>query len=310
MSLNDTLELDSIIQEWNPPKELININGGAYNKKGIQTNTVIFDPEEPGTFEITVNNQVLKINVTDPSTIPDSVLTEDLVAWYRFEDGDARDYASNNEFPNVTWADPTAYDGSVNATYNTTTSVKDFESDSSGYYNVASGEYASRYYDSGSTISSLTVCAWIRINGLNNSYPGIVSAVPTNKSNDYEDGFTFQFYDSSNALDMEARDIITRHAPSNSDTTVGDGISTGEWEHVVWTYDSKTGDNRFYVDGSRAISFTGSSGFSLDLDRLTIGQRYYSSYQNSLVGDIDDVRIYNRSLDDSEVSNIYNATKP
>lgn len=78
MSLDDTLELDTIIREssvrLNPVTD-VRYEGSdstVHNSTGLQTNTYIFEPEKPGDYTIIVNGQKLTIKVTDPSTIPDS----------------------------------------------------------------------------------------------------------------------------------------------------------------------------------------------------------------------------------------------
>lgn len=52
MSTDDTLELDTIIQEWTPSSGLVNVNpedtSNSFNIGGFQTNTTVFDPEDSG----------------------------------------------------------------------------------------------------------------------------------------------------------------------------------------------------------------------------------------------------------------------
>lgn len=68
MNLDDTLELDAVIQEWGSVGNVANVKTTKdYNIEGLQTNTVIFDPEESGTHKIEINGQILKINVRDTS---------------------------------------------------------------------------------------------------------------------------------------------------------------------------------------------------------------------------------------------------
>lgn len=251
-------------------------------------------------------------NISDDTT---PVAASRLIAWYPFEDK-AQDRTAGGSL----FGDSTDYSGSVHeATKLDTGGVTDIvEGENSTAYDIGAGEAASRYNDSGSSLSSFTVCSWIKISGINNTYPGIVTAVPSEDDKDYEDGFTFQLHDG--ALDMESR-IITdnqaygKHSPTNNDITVGDGIPRDKWVHVAWTHDSSTGNNAFYVNGKQEITFGGSSGFSINADRLTIGERYYKNepsggYQNSLEGQQDDARIYNTNLSDRQITEIYDRTKP
>lgn len=86
MSLDDTLELDTIIEEWNPNSSLVDDVGGNFNISGFQTSTTVLDPQNTGTHKININDQELTVKVTDTSTIPD---TQNLQARYDWtqEDG-------------------------------------------------------------------------------------------------------------------------------------------------------------------------------------------------------------------------------
>lgn len=86
MSLDDTLELDLIIDKWGSPNNIINATHSKdYTLTGIQTKTGIYDPEEPGIHTIDVNGQELKIKVRDPNKVPDSVI-------FDFESGDLSNF--------------------------------------------------------------------------------------------------------------------------------------------------------------------------------------------------------------------------
>lgn len=71
MSLNDTLELDTIIEESSRASDLVTITDGTegqdFNSNGIRTDTYIFDPINSGTYNIDINGQTLTVEVTDTS---------------------------------------------------------------------------------------------------------------------------------------------------------------------------------------------------------------------------------------------------
>jgi hypothetical protein len=84
---------------------------------------------------------------------------------------------------------------------------------------------------------------------------------------------------------------------------------TANWHHVVVTIDSISG-MQMYIDNvlqSDTNSSTASTDFSTD--DLAIGA-WSSSLRRYFKGDIDDVRIYERGLDNTEVSNLYNESNP
>lgn len=63
MNLDETLELDAIIQNWNAESDdTINVTDGTYyNLSGFQTHTGVFDPQKSGDYTINVNGQELSI---------------------------------------------------------------------------------------------------------------------------------------------------------------------------------------------------------------------------------------------------------
>lgn len=76
MSLDDTLELDTIIKESNiastPINNITHNRDNSSHKTdltNIQTHTCIFDPPKPGEYKIDINNQILNVKVNDPTMI-------------------------------------------------------------------------------------------------------------------------------------------------------------------------------------------------------------------------------------------------
>lgn len=83
MSLDDTLELDAIIQEWDPnSNDIIKVTSNkTYDLNGIKKHTGVFNPTESGEHTIEINGQILTIEVIDDEIIPDSV-SDDLIHAY------------------------------------------------------------------------------------------------------------------------------------------------------------------------------------------------------------------------------------
>lgn len=79
MSLEDTLELDTIIEKSSRVLNSVGTikyegsDSTVHNSEGIQTGTFIFDPQEPGSYTIPVNGQELTVKVKYLSTIHKSV---------------------------------------------------------------------------------------------------------------------------------------------------------------------------------------------------------------------------------------------
>ncbi len=77
------------------------------------------------------------------------------------------------------------------------------------------------------------------------------------------------------------------------------GMETNKWYHIACTYDqSGSGSMRFYINGNLDTIRTGSSiGSIAGTDSLFIGTSVYGSFK----GMIDDIRIWNRALSQTEI---------
>jgi len=85
-----------------------------------------------------------------------------------------------------------------------------------------------------------------------------------------------------------------------------DSIYDTEWHHYVVTYDGAA--VRLYIDGQEAGSQPFSGDIAVQPSRnLYIGK---NSWDNSFNGLIDEVKIYDRDLSQSEIQDIYNTQKP
>lgn len=86
-------------------------------------------------------------------------------------------------------------------------------------------------------------------------------------------------------------------------------LSTGTLYHIAATYDG--GTMRLYVNGALDATGAGGSGailYAVQTD-LTLGARSIDTSYYNFDGTMDDIRIYNRSLDASEIIALYNRGK-
>src|SRR5262249_36769691 len=81
------------------------------------------------------------------------------------------------------------------------------------------------------------------------------------------------------------------------------GVPLNTWSHLTSTYDGST--LRFYVNGSLSQSVTASGTIESGTGTFQIGASQWGEYFNGL---IDEVRIYNRALSDTEIQAIYQQT--
>jgi hypothetical protein len=122
MSLNDTIELDYLINQIN--NNAIDVTSrpseNSYELDYARKEYGIFNPTETGTFQLNINGQIIEIEVTD---IPDSVVEN-------FEDGDIAEYSGDTGSFSV--VQDRAFDGSnalySNANYGRISSVSGLNS--------------------------------------------------------------------------------------------------------------------------------------------------------------------------------------
>ena len=83
-------------------------------------------------------------------------------------------------------------------------------------------------------------------------------------------------------------------------TTSAD-LTSNQWYHVLASYDDASRTGRIYLDGTLVHTSTVSTSPLPNSDALTIGRSGFGEYWTGIV---DDVRIYNRVLSDSEAADI------
>lgn len=247
--------------------------------------------------------------------IPSSAITDDLVAWYRFEDGDARDYSSSSEYPDKTWGDPTAYDGNIsNATYKSNSGVKDFKQDvNSGAFDTSSNNtdsinFPDSFVPSGN--STRTTMCWIKVFGGTGDRQMAVGYGNGNNSQTWE----MEVYRVYNKGNGEVTGALNIHTWAGYNRTDPDVVSLNEWIHFAATHDGNPSNIQIYLNRQPVKTYNNnydSSSLNTGTSNHIIG--YSPSHGNgkhTFNGIIDDYRIYNRDLTDSEISDIYNMTKP
>ncbi|MBN2421941.1 DUF2341 domain-containing protein, partial [Candidatus Woesearchaeota archaeon] len=138
--------------------------------------------------------------------------------------------------------------------------------------------------------SSITLSAWIRRNGAQNTWAKVLWYGPNDDSP--WGAYGFEFYDTS---DSDVRWHIASSS-TNADTTEIT-ISDATWHHIVGTYNSSY--LGYYIDGVLVdeVSFTGGIGDYDGIDGLGMGDKIDTGQE--FTGDIDEVRISDvpRTLD-------------
>ncbi|MCF6175695.1 MAG: LamG domain-containing protein [Victivallaceae bacterium] len=136
--------------------------------------------------------------------------------------------------------------------------------------------------------SQLTLSAWIK-RDTNNGYDMIVG-----KSRAY-----IFAVDSSNKLYFNLYDGSAWRAAAYSNSV----IQTGVWTHVAATYSKSDGEVKIYIDGQLDKTTTITSPFSIDVNNYTVEVgRTWSSWMFD--GSIDDVKIFDITLNESQLNDI------
>ncbi len=221
----------------------------------------------------------------DACAMPANLTTTGLVGWWPFDDGSgltARDVVAGNDgvlVAGVTWT--AGHLGGAIALDGT-----------SGHVDIA-GSAAYATHDAAFSFS-----AWVSLTDWMNVDPDIMQMMT-------DDASTSPFH------------VLWSDDPSYDGMSTGDGDaswiptktqvepSTGTWHHVAMVYDgggaTTPGSFTFYLDGA-VQALVAAGGYGTQANASRIGAAEVSS--NNWHGLIDDVRIYNRALAATEVSQL------
>lgn len=187
------------------------------------------------------------------------------------------------------------------------------------------------YFDAGANIEvpystqlnpeKMTISLWMKQdvntpNILNNQY-----MVALNRWN----GWKLNMQDSPKAFMTVKADVAGSEDPAYYDRDNADPILTqGDWYHVVVTFGD--GHMIFYVNGTKVKDWDNTPGTGIDISanpiNLTIGQDlptdkyteaegdFYVNWGGYFKGVLDEIRIYNTPLTETQVTTLYNIEKP
>lgn len=84
----------------------------------------------------------------------------------------------------------------------------------------------------------------------------------------------------------------------------GDDLPAGKWVHIVAVFDQTLATLKLYRDGKLAKELYGIAAWEPSTGPLLIGLQRDEGI--SYIGDVGEIRIYNRTLNAAEVSALYN----
>lgn len=222
------------------------------------------------------------------SSVPVSTLTQDLVAWYRFEDADARDYTATLD---VTFADSTPYDGSVGAvTIQNGGGTTDFDvgqDSGSAVFDGTSDAEIGLPFD-GLSFNTYSISFWVLVDHLHFGY---------NQGYWFDSNHDDRYY-----VYLSSNDCVSSNYGQVTGITKSD-LGSGVWNHITIAADGSA--EKWYLNAVQKDTTTGGGDFAPSINFVLGGFNF-----EHLDGRIDDFRLYNRALSDSDIAEIYNATKP
>jgi hypothetical protein len=207
-------------------------------------------------------------------------LSDGLVAYYPFN-GNANDASSNGNDGTVNGAIPSADRfGNADSAYH-------FNGNGNDTHSI---ELPNTVIDG---LTDITSSVWVQTS---DPYQGILSGASSGSENQY-------------IIHM----VEGKVRPYIKNEYFSDGlINDGQWHHVVVARDGDSGLVQVFVDGDLAGSNALPAGpLSIDAGGLWVGREQdcvggcWEPSQDFL-GDIDDIRIYNRVLSETEVQKLYN----
>ena len=229
-------------------------------------------------FTVTGNRDLVANFMQESPFIP----TEDLVAYFPF-DGDANDYSGNGNHGTIIGNVVPATDrhGNPNGAYR-------FPGEAFNYISVPDAEILH--------LNAFTLSAWVYTDADNYG-----SGYLINKGRDINNG--------SYRLNVTGVGAQNQYG-GNNDAGIQTSPEVNQWHMITGTVEGNQA--RFYVDGVLQSEVTLSNPFSYgNSEPLTLGCHYYSGVPSywayTLLGVMDEVRIYNRALTSTEVGLLYNS---
>jgi len=247
--------------------------------------------------EITVDGDVVFSAGPQINNFP--VAYSNLIAWYPF---DSATYTGSNA-DDVTAilggsGDGTAYDGSVSgASYQSSGGVTDIDAGAnSGAFDYSGSERITAN-GSGLKLTTQTAMAWIR-------QDSPTGAVPFSHADagGVQDGWSIDLREE--IFEVE----FTLKIGNAAEDIIAGSYQIGDWFHVALTTTGVNGTFSAFLNGS----FGGSANYInyvVTPDPLTMG-RALDTFFDPFDGRVDDVRIYNTVLSQSQIDQIYQNTKP
>lgn len=215
-------------------------------------------------------------------------VTNGLVAKYSFNNGNANDEVGTNH-------------GTVNGASLTT----DRFGNPNKAYNFINGDNITLPNASVLKSASMTISLWAKIDSFcpSNVSTNYIYTITNSTTNAYFSTLCLSVYTSDSRFLS-----VSQNGPSQSIVGFSNNATNMNWQHYVIAIDNDS--MRMYIGGQKQYSMY--KGFALNYtsDLIYIGQSGNTTYPGNLNGSVDDIRVYNRVLNDAEVNDLFNEANP
>jgi hypothetical protein len=153
------------------------------------------------------------------------------------------------------------------------------------------------------TSTSFTVAAWVLLSDLDHWHTAV------SQDGDNTSGFYLQFVPPSHSLSLSGHLAFSL---TNSDSITATTIRATSnfnpvanvWYHLVGVYDARVGQSSLYVNGILRSTQMVPTAWNARGETV-IGRAKWNEAVDFWSGKIDDVRLYNRALSATDVTNLY-----
>jgi hypothetical protein len=231
------------------------------------------------------------------------VAYSNLIAWYPFDADTYEGFNAHDVTATLGGSgDDTAFDGTVNgATYQSNGGVTDINAGpNSGAFDFdGSNDFISTSSSDNLSPTPITVMGWINADSTSSNEGGFGK---WNRSGSTGDASYLIRTD----VGTDTYEINIQNEDGSS--IAGGGVGTlnaNTWDHLAFSHDGSS--LRRYFNGSFEFETTENYNIGSSNIPLRFGLHDVNGF---LDGQLDDIRIYNTILSDSEINDIYNSTEP
>ena len=150
-------------------------------------------------------------------------------------------------------------------------------------------------YDNG----DLSVSMWIKKSTMGTSEYAIDNSGSSTRA-----GFSIIFENAFRRVRVVRRTLTSDTVTAFTDI----GFTLNTWHNIAFTYQDSTRTLKVYNDGVLKITTIGTASTNSASFNLTIGS--YQGTSNYLIGNIDEVAIFNSELSSTDITSIYNGGLP